>query len=343
MPADKIVKFYHGASTGIQGKIDDGTINESDLVITSDTDELVYIDETKTQKPLGSSKSKQEWEVQLGAGGTIGGLETGDTIPEGTTLDQLIQMLTQKSVPPTYTQPGVTLRSSAGQAAGAYEVGTNISTTLQALFTQNDAGALTQLAIYKQGQGDALISGASSPQTTGEQTFQLTDGSVTFYATATYGDGEIKNDNLGQPSPDGQIKAGSKNSANLVFTGQRKMFYGTGVGAAPQATSESVRGLSGTKLNPTQGYSFNINVAQGQQFVRIAYPATLRKITKCFYVEQNTDLAENFAETTVSVNGANGAAGADYRVLTYEMAVPAAAAMTLQVQIQERGGKVNGY
>ena len=130
-------------------------------------------------------------------------------------------------------------------------------------------------------------------------------------ATATYGDGEIKNDNLGQPSPDGQIKAGSKNSANLVFTGQRNMFYGTGVGAAPQATSESVRGLSSTKLNPTQGYSFNITVAQGQQFVRIAYPATLRKIIKCFYVEQNTDLAENFAETTVSVYGASGAAGAD--------------------------------
>ena len=333
MPADKIVKFYHGASTGIQDKIDDGTINESDLVITSDTDELVYINENKIQKPLGSSKSKQEWEVQLGAGGTIGGLETGDTIPEGTTLDQLIQMLTQKSVPPTYTQPGVTLRNSAGQAAGAYEVGTNISTTLQAIFTQNDAGALTQLAIYKQGQGDALISGASSPQTTDEQTFQLTDGSVTFYATATYGDGQIKNDNLGQPSPEGQIKAGSKNSANFVFTGQRNMFYGTGVGAAPAASSENVRGLTNKKLNPTQGYSFNITVAQGQQFVRIAYPATLRKITKCFYVEQNTDLAENFAETTVSVNGANGAAGADYRVLTYEMAVPAAAAMTLQVQI----------
>ena len=64
--ADKIIKFYHGASSGIQGKIDDGTINESDIVITSDTDEIVYIDETKTQKPLGSSKSKQEWEEPSG-------------------------------------------------------------------------------------------------------------------------------------------------------------------------------------------------------------------------------------------------------------------------------------
>lgn len=331
--ADNVIRFFHGASTGIQSKIDDGTINEADFVVTSDTDELIYVDATKTQKPLGSSKSKQEWEVNLGANGTVGGLKTGDTIPEGTTMDELIKLLTQKSVPATYTQPAVTIRNSAGQAAGAYEVGTNISTTLQAVFTKNDAGDLTNLAIYKSGTPDPLISGASTPVSTEEQTFKLTDGSVTFYAKATYGEGEIKNDNLGQPSPDGHIQAGEKQSANFTFTGQRNMFYGTGTGSTPSMTSETVRGLANKKLNPTQSYSFNINVAAGQQYVVIAYPATLRKITKCFYVEQNTDLAENFTEETISVQGANGASGADYRVLVYAMAVPAAAGMTLQVQI----------
>ena len=98
-------------------------------------------------------------------------------------------------------------------------------------------------------------------------------------------------------------------------------------------SSEVVRGLANKQLGPANGTSFNINVATGQQYVVIAYPATLRKLTKCFYVEQNTDLAENFVEQSISVQGANGAAGADYRVLVYEMAVPAAAGMTLQVQI----------
>lgn len=331
MPADKVIKFFHGASTGIEGKITDGTINESDIIITSDSNEIVYVDENKTPQTLGSSKTKEVHEVNLG--GSIGGLSDGTEIPTGTTLDEFIAMLIQKAIPATYTQPAVTVRNSAGQAAGAYEVGTNISTTLQALFTQNDAGALTNLAIYKQGTSDALISGASSPVSTEEQTFQLTDGSITFYATATYAEGEIKNNNLGQPSPEGHIIAGSKNSANFTFTGQRNMFYGTGVGAAPEVTSEAVRGLTNKKLNPTQGYSFNITVAKGQQYVRIAYPNTLRKITKCFYVEQNTDLAANFEEEVISVQGANGAAGADYKVLTFSMDVPAAAAMTLQVQI----------
>ena len=332
MPADKIVKFYHGASTGIQNKIDDGVINENDLVITSDTDELVYIDETKTQKPLGSSKSKQEWAVQLGAGGAIGGLKTGDTIPEGTTLDRLIQMLTQKSVPPTYTQPGVTCRVSSGTSAGNYEVGTEINTIIQGTFTQNDAGALTSIEIKK--NGSSVLSSPTSPVTTDTQTFTLGDETVTFTATATYAEGKIKNDNLGQPSPNGHIQAGSKTSSNVSFTGKRNLFYGTGVGAVPELTSEVVRGLSGKQLSPSNGTVFNINIEVGQQYVIFAYPAILRDVNQVMYVETNdTGMAKSFTKSNISVQGANGATGADYKVYSYGMATPAQAPMTFKVTI----------
>lgn len=329
--ADNIIKFFHGLSTGIQGKIDDGTINENDLIVTSDTDELVYIDNDKVQHPLGSSKSTSEVQVNLGSGGTVGGLSTGDTIPEGTTLDELITMLTQKSVPATYTQPGVTCRVSTGTSAGNYEVGTQITTTIQGIFTQNDAGALTTIEILK--NGSSILSQATSPITSEAQTFTLGEETVTFTAKATYAEGAIKNDNLGQPSPEGHITAGTKTSSGVNFVGKRNLFYGTGVGAAPAITSELVRGLANKQLGPANGTSFNINVAAGQQYVVIAYPATLRNMTKCFYVEQNTDLVENFTLETKSVQGANGAAGADYKVYVYSMAIPAAAGMTLQVQI----------
>lgn len=331
--ADNIIKFFHGLSTGIQGKIDDGTINENDLIVTSDTDELVYIDNDKVQHPLGSSKSTSEIQVNLGSGGTVGGLSTGDTIPEGTTLDELITMLTQKSVPATYIQPGVTCRVSTGTSAGSYEVGTQINTTIQGTFTQNDAGALTTLSINKSGVSEPLISGATSPQTTEAQIFTLGDETVSFTATASYAEGAIKNDNLGKPSPEGHIQAGSKTSSAVSFVGKRNLFYGTGTGATPEMTSEIIRGLANKQLGPSNGTSFNINVAAGQQYVVIAYPATLRNMTKCFYVEQNTDLVENFTLETKSVQGANGAAGADYKVYVYSMAIPAAAGMTLQVQI----------
>lgn len=327
----KTVSFFHGPKASIQGKIDDSTITPADLVITSDSDELVYVDADKSQHTLGNAKSKQEWEVNLGSDGTVGGLKTGDTIEIGTDLDTLIKLLTQKSVPATYTQPAVACRVSSGTSAGSYEVGTSITANIQGTFTQNDAGALTNIKIMK--GADEVISQGTSPVTAENQTFTLGDETVSFTAVATYAEGAIKNDNLGQPSPDGHIQAGSKTSSAVSFVGKRNLFYGSGTGNLPEVTSELVRGLANKKLGPANGNAFNITVPVGDQYIVIAYPATLRNMTKCFYVEQNTDLVENFKQTTISVQGANGAAGADYKVYTMGLSVPAAAALTLQVTI----------
>lgn len=327
----KTISFFHGPTTSMQGKIDDGTITESDFVVSSDEDILYYIDNTKTPVALSNSKSKQGWEVNLGTGGTVGGLKTGDTIEIGTDLDTLIKLLTQKSVPATYTQPVVACRVSSGSAAGNYEVGTQITTNIQGTFTQNDAGALTNIKIMK--GAEEVISQGTSPVTAESQTFTLGDETVSFTAVATYAEGAIKNDNLGQSSPDGHIQAGSKTSSAVSFVGKRNLFYGSGTGNLPEVTSELVRGLANKKLGPANGNAFNITVPVGDQYIVIAYPATLRNMTKCFYVEQNTDLVENFKQTTISVQGANGAAGADYKVYTMGLSVPAAAALTLQVTI----------
>lgn len=252
--ADKIVRFFHGAEDNIDAKLGDGTINESDLVITT-SDKLIYIDENKTKHELGGGdiETTQEHEVQLGSGGSIGGLNTGDTIPERTSLDELIKMLTQKAVHPTYNAPGVTCRVSSGTAAGSYEVGTEINTTIQGVFTQNDAGALTSIEIKK--GGSSVLSSPTSPVTTEAQVFTLGEETVTFNAVATYADGPVKNNNLGQPDATGQIKAGSKTSGNVSFTGKRNLFYGTGVGAAPSMSSEVVRGLANKQLGPANGTS----------------------------------------------------------------------------------------
>ena len=334
---DQIIKFFHGPEESIDGKIEDGTISGADIIITSDTDSIFYVDADKTKHKIGSgeggdTETTEEHEVQLGTGGSIGGLETGDKIPVGTSLDELIKMLTRVSVPASYSQPGVTCRVSSGTPSGNYEVGTEINTTIQGTFTQNDAGALTSIEIKK--GSDSVLSSPTSPVTTDAQVFTLGDETVTFTAVATYAEGEIKNDNLGQPSPDGHIQAGSKTSSGVSFTGKRNLFYGTGVGPVPELTSEAVRGLTGKQLNPSNGTVFNINIAVGQQYVIFAYPATLRDVNQVMYVETNdTGMATSFTKKNISVQGANGAAGADYKVYSYGMATPAQAPMTFKVTI----------
>lgn len=332
---DKIIRFFHGKEADIDAKIENSTINSSDFIVTSDTDKLIYVDDALTKHELGGggdTETTEEHEVNLGTGGSIGGLETGDTIPVGTSLDELIRMLTQVSVPATYTQPGVTCRVSSGNTSGNYEVGTEINTTIQGTFTQNDAGALTSIEIKK--GSDSVLSSPTSPVTADAQVFTLGDETVTFTAVATYAEGAIKNDNLGQPSPEGHIQAGSKTSSGVSFTGKRNLFYGTGVGPVPGLTSEAVRRLTGKQLNPSNGTVFNINIAVGQQYVIFAYPATLRDVNQVMYVETNdTGMATSFTKSNISVQGANGAVGADYKVYSYGMATPAQAPMTFKVTI----------
>ena len=102
----------------------------------------------------------------------------------------------------------------------------------------------------------------------------------------------------------------------------------------PELNSAAIRALTGKKLNPTQGYSWNINIAIGQQYVIFAYPNTLRDVNQVMYVETNdTGMASSFTKTEIEVEGANAFTAKTYKVYSYRMAAPAAAPMTFKVTI----------
>lgn len=328
--ADLKVKFATGEKAKIEQAKKDGTIDANDFVITSDTDELAFINkdgETKFVK----SKSSKSYTLN---GTSLGSLASGQTIPEGIDMDGLLNLITQKEIKATYTKPSVSIANNGGQAAGAVEAGTSVTPKLRATFAKNDAGALTALDVLK--GGVKVGGGTTSPYDYAGEAIVVGDETITYTAKATYGEGAIKNNNLGKPSPDGHIEAGSVNSSNYSITGQKNLFYGTGVGDLPELNSATVRGLANKKLNPTQGYSFNINIAQGQQYVIFAYPATLRDVNQVMYVETNdTGMASSFTKTLVDVADARGGENGkkSYKVYSYRMSTPAAAGMTFKVTI----------
>ena len=166
--------------------------------------------------------------------------------------------------------------------------------------------------------------------------FVIGDETVSFYASATYGDAPVKTNNLGKESKENWFAGDTISSSAYSITGKRNLFYGTGVGDIPTINSEFVRGLVNNKLAPTQGHSWNINVAVGQQYIAFAYPATLRDVNNVTYVEANdSGMASSFTKTTVDVADARGGNNGlmSYKVYTYKMAVPAAASMTFKVTI----------
>lgn len=327
-------KFGYGNKSDIESAIADQTLDSGDIIITKDTEELGFV------KPDNSTmfiKSRSSKDFVLN-GTDLGALKNGDTIPEGTSIDDLLNMITQKAVAPTYTKPTVSLTKSgsgtAGTASGNYEAGTTITPILTATFTQNDAGDLTKLAIKK--GNDEVGNNAQSPYTYTGDSFVLGDETVSFSAAATYQDGPVKENNLGQEDATGQIKAGSVNSSNYNFVGQRNLFWGTGVGELPALDSETIRSLANKKLNPTQSYTWNIPIAVGQQYIIFAYRSNLRDVSEILYVETNdTGMASSFTKTLVNIADARGGDNglAEYKVYSYRMATPAAAAMTFKVTI----------
>lgn len=324
-------KIGYGAKDAIATAISGGTLDDGDIIVTSDSEEFAFVKPDKSVL-FGKSRSSKAYTLN---GTGLGALKDGDTIPAAVDMDDLLNLITQKEVHPTYTAPTVSLAvSGSGTAAGSYEAGTSITPILTATFTKNDAGDLTKLAIL---QGSSEVgSDTATPYTYTGEAIVLGDETVSFKAQATYGDGEIKDNNLGNPDDVGQIKAGTITSNTLNYVGQRNLFWGTGVGELPTIDSATIRGLTNKKLNPTQGYSWNIPIAVGQQWVIFAYPATLRDVNQVMYVETNdTGMASSFTKETANVANALGGDNGltSYKIYSYRMAAPAAASMTFKVTI----------
>ena len=325
----EISKHAFGSKDNIETAKASGTIDAYDVLFL-DNREIGWI--AKDGSTVMSTSRTQEAITVNGVTGL--GISDGATISAGTSLDEFVKMVVQKAIPATYTKPTVSIANNGGQASGNVEAGTTISPKLKATFTRNDAGDLESIVI-KNG-GTEVATGTESPLTYTGEDVVIGDETITFSASATYGDAPVKNNNLGQESKENWFAGGTVNSSNYSITGKRNLFYGTGVGSVPEVNSAMVRGLVNKKLAPAQGTSFNINVAVGQQYIVFAYPSSLRDVNNVTYVEANdSGMASNFEKLVIDVADARGGANGimSYKVYTYEMAVPAAAGMTFKVTI----------
>ena len=104
----KKISFFHGSETKLNDSITAGTIGTNSVVISTE-DNMIYVDDSKVPHTLGNAKSKQAHTVQLGVGGSVGGIKTGDVIEAGTDLDALIKKIIMKLVPATYIAPKISL------------------------------------------------------------------------------------------------------------------------------------------------------------------------------------------------------------------------------------------
>lgn len=297
----------HKLKLYVQGVSDPVEVDLSTLIGNSLSDVTVGDDETFT--------------VELGEGGTLGGYKTGDPISADTSIETIIKKLLMKQVPPTYTEPSISIANNGGSASGSYEIGTEVTPNVRATFTQNDAGALTNIQ-FKKGGSNVGEAQTSSPATYTEAAFTL-ETATSFSATATYAEGAIKDDNLGEPYEEGHIAAGSKTSSNFTFTPYRQGYFVGSTENTDAIDSAVIRGLASKKNGAYSSGTVKFTVPVGAQRVIIACPATNSGVTKVINESAlNADVTSTFTKSQVDVEGASGYAAISYNVWTFVPDVP---------------------
>ena len=320
------VKFLTGSKGDIDTKISNGLIDDGDMVLTSDTDELVFIN-PKLEKRIIKSKTQKDYVLQ---GTSLGGLADGSVIAAGTSIDELLEMITKKVIPPSYNTPKLVLTSNIAETE--FEVGEKVNLIFSSTFTKNDAGTISEHKLLQ--NGNIIYENKSNSLSTEVNDLVLSETKTIFTSQAEHGAGPIKNNNFGEPDSTNAIPQGSLTSNSIEYIGHRKLFFGAGTGDIPELTSENIRALSSSILNPSEEMEFSIDMADGQQYVVIAYPSNIRDIEKITYVQLGDDgMVSSFEQSLVNVEGANGYNPVEYKVYIYKTTVPVVSKMTFKINI----------
>lgn len=310
-----------GDKARLSQAIADGALDEFDLVCLNDSGEMGWIDEDKAVH-LATSRTTEDITIN---GVTGLGKEDQSVIPAGSSLDEIIKMLVQKQIHPTYTAPKIAF-SKVTLTDTNFEAGTTLNINTKTTYTQNDGGAVTEVKVYK--NNTAVDTGTSCPHTYTEEVV-IGDETLTYKSTVSYADGAVKQDNFGADDDYGQIKAGTLTSGNLTYVGKRYEFYGVLTEAKTEFTSDDVRALSGK----TFGTSFTINVPVGAQTIVFAMPSTIADPTVKYEETNDSGMLGKFTKSTIQVADARGGENGlkSYKLFVYAMATPAAATMTISV------------
>lgn len=310
--------FPNGAVIGF--RCDEGVKKIDEKYLPErDTDEVKFTKDLITTYEIGSIS-----------------LENGQAVipAEGKTLQEVWDTIFVTELPPTVEEPKVLLTVPE---AKAYEVGEKVTPSYSAALSAGkysygpDTGITASAWSVKDTKGVELTSivGAFSELTVRDDT------SYSITATANHRAGAIPFTNLGNEYPEGQIVGGEKSATSAAITGYRNGFYGTAADKEAAIDSSFVRSLaSKSGKTPAAGNVWNLAIPVGAMRIAFAYPATIRDVSSVLDVNGlNAEIKSAFTKYTVSVEGANGYAGIDYKVYVLDRAAATTEANTFKITI----------
>ena len=296
------------------------SISEKSLVIRNETQEYANtrgrvadviddINETKLDRNASNltAEDLSAWQNIIGSGIFLSPFVVqqpnnplgmnGYQVKAGDKIEDFLRLAFRKATNPTYTTPTADFGSATTSTANI-EIGETKTISLVGKYNKNDGGAATAHRIYK---GSTKVADAN----TFSESVTFGTNSISYGYEVDYEAGPVKNDNLGNPSPTGQITGGTTNRASITYTPNYKIFYGV---AGPGVTDFRT-------LNWAWKGTTALTIATGTTLkdFYIVVPSD-KSVTSVIDVESsNNEILPQFAESTVSVNDAGGT-GRSYKL-----------------------------
>ena len=209
----------------------------------------------------------------------VGAINAGDIIPAGTTIQELTELLLNKTFYPTFANPTFNLTNNAGLR----EVGSSFSVTLTFNFNRgqilgkldNNLWNPTMLQDYRAGVATSyLLNGVSGSNNSASFNVTTILGNNNLNGSVTYGIGvqpkDSKNNNYDNPLP-----SGTSPIQSTSFEGIYPYFYYKSTSPITPAIMQSaIANGQATKVLASSTGTITIPFAANGEYIAVAYPAT---------------------------------------------------------------------
>ena len=217
----------------------------------------------------------------------VGAINAGETVPAGTNIQELTELLLNKTFYPTFVNPTFGLTNNAGLR----EVGSSFNVSLTFNFNRGQIlGKLdngiwnpTMLQDYRAGIATSyLLNGVSGSNNS--KSFNVTTilGINTLTGSVTYGIGvqpkDSKNNNFESPFP-----AGTSPIQSTSFEGIYPYFYYKSTSPiTPEIMQSAIANGQATKVVASSTGTITIPFLPSGEYIAVAYPATSANKTKWY-------------------------------------------------------------
>lgn len=232
--------------------------------------------------PYGGGGGDSSLTADVTANMTVGAIASGTTLPEGTTLTELIQKLLITEIVPTTT--------FTASGSGVKEVGTSVTPTLTLTITASGTGTPTAIKFYS---GSTLLDTQEYISGTNTYTFTLSDAisdTTTVKGVLEY------------TKSDETTTASIEKTATYTFV--MASYYGA-VTTAPTDKAGITALTKNMKNTKAQTATFTLS----NQRSCYCYPASFGNLTS-IKDANNFEYLSSYTKTTVAVDGV------DYNVYT---------------------------